>query len=255
MGIVGPGRGGITKGYADGFVAKYDDSTHVDITAGIYEVDGKIITLAADANYVLTSIPAGFDWIYIYLNKSASTSLSPSFYNGTDEPVFNPTKRGWYHPTNTSDRLVAAVFTPDSGVIIAPYSVIEAGNKLRRTHFSITATAEFAIATNMNPDGTWQTPNMRESSVILPINAVQALFRIGNQDSIGALVSVAVTNSEIAALESSPARGEQLFLSTTGNATLTNEISLGDSRNVKVFGNPDDDNFLSAWLGGCTYAI
>lgn len=230
--------GGITKGYADGFMAKYNDSTHVDIAAGIYETGGKIITLAADANYLLTSIPLGFDWIYIYLDKSASTSTSPSFYNGTDEPVFSPAKRGWYHPTNTEDRLVSPVATST----IKYFDTVKKRNLIRQIYGSTFP----AMSANLIPDTAWDSPSLIDGDVITPVNAKEMAFRMVNS---GGTLQLFAASKEYG--DQHPALADAAFWTQQqGFCRLQDWLMLSNSRKIYLAGVFGDNNFLNITCQG-----
>lgn len=250
MGI--PGLIESIKGRADGFVTKYADPTHVNITAGIYDVAGKKISLSADANYLFTSLPSGFDIIYIYLNRSASGPTSPSFYNTIVEPVLNPILRGWYHPTNTSDRLVGVVRSPAASATIE-YFAMEA---ISQNYLECDFGRKEQLATDLSPDGTWQTPNTAEFSTVCPVNAVSYKITMDNGDDSDT-TGLYCANSEMAAVNTAISHGqfEQFNYSVNTSTTVTTcFLALGASRNIKIAGNDDDLNTLGAWFRGFGYA-
>jgi hypothetical protein len=258
MGISGPGGGvTITKGQADGFLVKYKDSTHIDITAGIFETDGKVITLSANAEDILVStIPAGFDLIYIYVDESESTASSAVFYDDLTEPNDDLTKRGWYHPANTSDRVVGVVPSYSEAAEISPFFVVDMGRHIRQTlgprdSGDINPITDLIIARNMSPTGVYQATNDRESSVVCPVNAGELLIELTNTDAI-TLVSLYVSNAEYAAAQTTltKAMAEEFAYE---RATLREWLALGSSRNIRIGGDNNDDNLLTALVFGYGY--
>ena len=247
----GGGAAASTLGSVDGFEVKYKDSTHIDITAGIFESDGLTTVLSANEEDVLvTSIPAGFDSIYFYLDKSASTSTSQVFYNDTDEPVFDPVRRGNYHPTNTEDRCFGDVFTPAAGATILPFSSASSRNKVR-VQLSSRASGDLDLAVNLSPTGAYQSVTT-ESSAILPVYASEILVSLVNSEGAG-LVTLSMSTQEYAAADSNIVNAQTLAQGPT-LLEIADWLSLDASRNIKIRGKASNDNALSAYVYGYGYS-
>jgi hypothetical protein len=228
-------------------IVDYEDTTNVSISAGIFEVDGLIIIKTTATNGVaLTSLAAGYDMHYIYADKSASSSSTLTVYDETTEPVKNETKRGWYHPTNTSDRLLGEVKSPAGSAIIAPFDRISYGAVTR------TFQEQENFALDMDPDGTWQTPNISELSALIPVNSIEAFIRLQGRRNNSFSVPIWLNNEVISIMSghtTSPFY-QPFYTSTFAGAGSLLWGKLGASRNVKVFDLDDSANALSAWLGG-----
>lgn len=251
MGIIGP-VGGITaamrKGFAAGFVVKYSSTTAVAITSGNFEANRKFYTLAADTTHNMTSLAAGFDFHYIYVDDSGSATPVPAFIDSTTEPAWDHVKRGWY---NGDDRLIGVIHSPPGSAIVDIFSSAKISEGLIRNNMKLEA-AYGRIALNMNPDGLWQTPNEFESSVYVPINATEISINGAGVDS-AATTRFSWLNSEEAAISTVIALVRTTVFEYV-NAYSSMWGPLGASRNIKVGGDADDDNFLTAFVTGYGYS-
>lgn len=113
------GLGNFLKGYVQRSVFEYKDSDEIYIGGGIYHVKDVMVFI----NSKLTS-PAissgGTDWHYLYIDYSAVPSNgiidNSDIYWSTNEPTFNQSLKGWYHPTDTDDRCIFAVHTDTNNI-------------------------------------------------------------------------------------------------------------------------------------------
>ena len=221
------GGGGLNKGDGDGFVIKYDTTTRVIISSGIYEVSGSLFTLAANDTHLLTSLVSAFDYHYIYLDKSAGSPSIPVFYDETTEPDFDPVKNGHYHPTNTQDRVVGQVKSPSGSAIIDYFDDFgERGSYIRTTIVKETS------ALLQDPDGSFDIPNVTETGNLVPVNAVSIWAETGN-GGLGNLF-VSLTTVEKLLVNSSA------IVTFGANGVLSAQawLALGISRNLRILG-PD----------------
>jgi len=235
--------GALLRGFADGFVVKYDTTTRVIITSGSFESDGIIYTLVGDTTHTLTSLASGDDFHYLLLNKATSTPSVPLFLDTTTEPVFDPVRRGWYVGDN---RVVGVIFSPDASATILYFDAFgETGNFIKNSIGIVQV-----IAVGMNPDGTFQTPNVAESSVFVPVNGVEALIAVSNTDA-NSSVFISIANNEAVAVVGGA--GNQFTTAAVGITVMQYWIALGASRNVKLSGSDSDENNLSAQVKGYGY--
>lgn len=253
MSRMGPPGGGAVvasavQGFQSGFVVKYKTSTDVTVTSGFFETDGSTFQLAADATHVMTSLASGFDHHYIYLEKSASTIPAPVFYDETVEPVFNPVKNGWYHPSNVQDRLVGTMPSTVGAATLLNVLVHSVGNGIMldagQNDFPL-------MADLMDPSNLWQSPNINNGSIVTPANATGLRFYIFNNDA-AAGISLFLTATELATLGGSILNAQFKELAYDVGGT-TDFINLGASRNVYLTGQDDDENKLGLKCVGYIY--
>ncbi len=234
----------ITKlDYADGFVVKYDTTTSISITSGEMAANGKVYNLSADTTHTMTSLASAFDMHYIYIDDSASTVPDAFIIDSTDEPVFSDSKRGFY---NGDDKCIGAVASTDgASTLITFTTLVVSPNYIK---YNLARTELPFMAASMNPNGSWQTPNMNDGSVVTPVNAISITGTIGNTDS-GTLIVTNITNFEFAAIETVIGDGQNINGGFDFMSSMF-DITLGPSRNIKVGGSDNDDNALSVLCTG-----
>jgi hypothetical protein len=230
------------SGMIHGLVVKWNNTTSVKITAGLMEINGKHLVLAADTTHSLTGLTAPFQFHYIYVNYATSTYPStPVFFNNNFTPSWSASKQGWYDVNN---RCIGALAI--SGSVIQFFEAIAISDHLIRNSID-----HYNIASGMNPSGAWQTPNVSESSVYVPINAVEISVNLECLHTAN-VVSASFSSSEAAAIKTSiydpytKARGYN-------NINYADWGPLGASRNIKI-GGESSDTFLSAWVNGYGYS-
>lgn len=234
------------QGYADGFAVKYNSATAVAIASGNFECNRKLYTLDSDITHTMTSLAAGFDFHYVYIDDNVSSPPIPTIIDSTTEPVWDDARRGWY---NGDNRLIGVVNSPPASATIDIFSTLNISEKSIKNSLTV---GNAIIALNQAPNGAWQTPNTSESDVFLPVNAVAMRLHMQAQDALS-LCRAMWRNNEMAALDALPAntpnqfRGYDYFFGGL-------EGALGASRKVKIAGEPDDDLVLSAWITNYTYA-
>lgn len=251
------GFGGFPKGYANGFTVKRNDFTEALITYGQFEADGVDYTLAVDATHTMTSLLTAFDHHYLYLDKSLSTPTVPVFYDELTEPVKNMIKNGWYHPTDTEDRLVGTLSSVLGDTTVTVSVIIGRANsitvEIRRGVFP-------AMASAMNPTDIWQdlTPQINggdppgiNGSIVVPVNATRLRFDLVNTD-VGDNISLFISASEIAPLGGGTSIVQAGFFGFNREAQIA-WINLGISRNVRIAGANGNENNLSLACAGYEY--
>jgi hypothetical protein len=230
------GVGGI-----DGYVVKYNTTTAVTVAAGSCEANGKRYTLAADASHSMTSLAAGFDHHYIYIDDDASTAPTAVIIDATTEPAWSDSKRGWY---NGNDRCIGSVVSPAAAATILYFNASESGNNVE--YFYGTDLLP-ACATSLNPSGAWQTPNTNESSVLCPVNSKLLHGTVYFQDT-GSSCRFYAASSEMAAVNAVGNSDVTFYAEVLARRSFT--VSLGASRNIKITGENDDDNVLGVVVQG-----
>jgi hypothetical protein len=232
------------RGDIYGFDIEYSTTTAVNITLGACEANGVFYSKSSATSHSMTSLAAGFDIHYIYIDHSASTSPTPVFIDSITEPSYSTTKRGWY---NGDDRCIGGIISRAGTATVDYFSVALQSGHVVRVHYGRAST--LGLAANMNPTSAWQTPNQNESSVTIPVMATAVKLWLSNTDSGGVVLLVA-TSSEMAAVNTAVPDGD--IYSVAGTELTLNEgwVNLGASRNIKIGGANDDDNVLSAWVTG-----
>jgi len=234
-------------GYEAGFNIGYNNTTGIKINGGAYEVDGEIFSLAAAAAHTMTSLAAGYDLHYIYVDKSGGTPTTPVFYDTTTEPAaFDEIRRGYYHPTNTADRMVAVVPSTIGAATIDYFDILDMGGGM--TKFFTARSSVPMLASLLNPSGGWQVPNLRESSTVLPVNAVGIGLQLSNTNVPGS-VALYGASKEWADSHTNPSEAPMIEWGYN-NLSVVSWIALAASRNVRIAGFNAADNNLGAWVSG-----
>lgn len=235
-------------GYATGFAVEYNTATSISVKSGFYESDGVFFNLTADAVHNMTSLVSAFDHHYIYLDKSASVSSIPIFYDETTEPVFDAVRNGWYHPTNAGDRLVGTMPSTVGAATLIPFLIRQSQSEI----ILETTRGEFPIMASLqSPTGIWADPNTNNGSVVTPVNATAIRFTLSNSD-IGAAVIVYAGAAELSPLGGGlgPSHYANGGFNSVGTVAAMN---LGTSRDVRLSGSGDDDNALAMDCMGYAY--
>ncbi len=221
-----------------GCYVKYKSSTEVYITAGSGRCNGTIFENGAETTLDLTSVlPAGEDFVYIYVDDSASSYPTPTFIGSTTEPAWNSTSPtiGWY---NGDDRCIGVVWVDSLG------NIQEFTNNSMQEYYTVDSSIGSPLV-NGNPDGTYRS---LESTNYIPINATAVRVYGVNKDS-GANVRVAV-----ASLENTNDRIEAYEYGSSGTivASARGWITLkrGASRDLQWFGDNDDNNDFDVHIQG-----
>jgi len=229
--------------YISGLLPTYVDADTVTFGTG----DG----FCGNSRFVVTS-SISVDWTfgegvtgfaYAYIDYDASTFPNDIVIIGsTDEPSKNTTYNQWMLG---DDRCVGAFYVIDSniqGFVSQPIgSTIEI--HLTKRHF---------LSSEMNPDGTWQTPNLHDGSTMFPVNATHALMGIYNRD-VNTAVYVMCTTAEMAAMGGSAFDNQQIMAYDYYYAFVLGWIQLGASRAVRVLGDNGNDNEMLIHTKGYRY--
>jgi len=251
MTITGP-ETGITErlkvGDIDGFVVKNNTTTAVTITAGRMEANGKKYVLSADASHTMTSLAAGADFHYLYIDDTASSPPTATIIDSTTEPSLDAAKRGWY---NGDDKLVGLVYSPAGSAVVRYFDLVQISPNYARIEFP-DFQLDFSLASAMVPSGSWQTPDDNESSVFTPVNAKEIKLRLIGSDSTPATSELSCLNSEDAATYPVITRSPYYVRNYDDNYFI-NWVILGASRKIKIAGGVTDDNALYCWMSGFGY--
>jgi len=214
-----------------GAYVKYKSSTDIYVTAGSGRCNDNFWENAAETTVDLYSVlPAGEDFVYIYIDDSASSYPTPTFIGSTTEPAWSNTKIGWY---NGNDRCIGVVY-------VDTYGNIRSFQNNSRSELLPNDLA-LNVLSNGNPNGSFQTA---EATAKIPVNANGVFVWAANTDMNGTV------NVQVSSYESSRAL---LIAQGDNNSTIAiGWISLerGGTRDLKWKGQDDDDNGFNIWIYG-----
>lgn len=238
-------KGIVGLGAIENLIVKYNTTTAVIITAGYCEANGKYYEFISDQSHNLTSLAAGFDFHYIYIDDSASTPPTAVIIDSIAEPAYDAAKQGWY---NGNDRCIGNIMSPAGGAIIDYFDVMANNNKHIQCGMQLNSFP--TMASSMNPDQTWQIPDDNDGDVVTPVNAVKIRVMMTTQDS-SAITWAQVASKEYA--DNSVEIERNMHFSAYNNQAVSFWFQLGISRQVRISGNSDDDNLMNLFCTGFGY--
>lgn len=221
------------KGYINGAYVVYNSSSYITVKAGNGECGGSAWEITSDTSVDLSSVlPAGEDFVYIYIDDSASTYPTPTIIGSTTEPTWSDSYIGWY---NGGDRCIGVVW-------VNSYGNIEDFQNNNRLEYLLIDVNLKNVLENGNPNGSWQT---LETTAYLPVNATAVCVYIQNSDSANSVRSIVAvletTNDFIEARDNSGG---------TCGAKGWLFLERGASRDLKWYGYDNDDNSFFIGITG-----
>lgn len=239
-----PLGGHYINGFIEGFMISYNSTTNAYITSGFCEANGKFYQLASNLDHTMTSLTTVAGFRYIYIDDSASTPPTPTIIDNVTAPSWSDAKFGWY---NGDDRCVGSIYNPSGSAIVTPMSMIALSPKVIKCMIA----PSISMASNINPDGTWQTPNVSDGSVVTPVNAIE-IHLTDAYNTSSDVANFCVTNAEMATLSSNIITNYirlkgSLYMWFAGN------VPLGASRNIKIAAENLEENTLTCSCSGFTY--
>lgn len=211
-----PAKGTIYRMYV-----QYVDSDTVQVTPGYCEANSKYYEVAEDTDYDLGSIPYGEDYVYLYIDDSASSAPSITFTDSTTEPSWDDDKLGWY---NGDDRCVGALYTEaDTSTIHEFFSVGCKYHWAYRVWIEHPATGVTGgwqdTATNINP--------------LTPVVAKAVMIDAATCDADGGNISMNIM---------AKSGGTRIFHGGYKFVKTSTWIDTGtDDRNIQYIGDPNAD--------------
>jgi hypothetical protein len=236
-GFMSPISGGVV-----GFVVYYSSATVIGIKSGSIFAKDTLYTQNTDRTHNMASLAASFDHHYIYIEDSTSTPPLASIIDSTTEPTWSDDNQGWY---NGDDLCIGVVVSPTGNAIVAPFTTMYNGKEVT---YQYGKSDILQMASNMNPDSTWQTPDDNDGSVVTPVNA-KAIKIVLSAADIGANCASRASSAELATLKTTITDGDLDFAAYNFSSDV-GWVVLGASRNIKIAGTNDDDNSLSCWCNG-----
>ena len=123
----------------------YKDTDEVTVKTGYGECNGEFWEITSDVDVDLSSsLPSGEDFLYIYIDDSASSYPTPTIIGEPNEPSWSDAMQGWYFG---DDRCIGAIWSPDTGATIQEFIGNEDGEYLVESEVK-------KLAYNFAPDGT-----------------------------------------------------------------------------------------------------
>ncbi|NIV16801.1 MAG: hypothetical protein GWN62_37800 [Aliifodinibius sp.] len=234
-------------GYEDGFTVEYKTATDITVKAGVFEGNYKRYVLTADAVHTMTSLAAAFGIHYVYIDDSLSSPPVAVLYDSTTFPSLDPVRRGWY---NGDDVCIGKITSAAGSATVHRFNTTVISSKLIRNEYP--DYTPFNLALNMDPDGTWQSPNIAESDAYLPVNAAEANIFVSNLH-VASGMYIAWLDKESADLSSSTDH-TLTGMDAYSYSRISSWGPLGVSRKIRIAGDADDANNLTAYLAGDGYS-
>lgn len=218
--------GATHKNVIFGAWVKYNTSSSIYVTAGSGRCNDNFWEVTSETSVNLSSVlPAGEDFLYVYIDDSASSYPTPTFIGSTTEPAWSDSKAGWY---NGNDRCIGSLWCDSYG------NIVEFQNNESQEYITFSPDMIKELVTNGNPNGAWQTV---ESTAYIPVNAKSVYLWANNSDLNGEVFL------QVAPYENTHnrilARGYYCQVNTLGWMPLQR----GWSRDLKWYGKDDDDNY------------
>lgn len=225
------------KGLIIGNIVTYKSSTEITITPGSGRCSDTFWETTADTDLNLSSvIPGTEDFVYIYVDDSASSYPTPTFIGSTTEPTWTATSTnvGWY---NGDDRCIGVVWFNSYGTIV------EFQNNSSCEYIAIDDVIKTPLQ-NGNPNSTFQT---LETTAYIPVNAT-AIYLVGRNSD-----SSSTVQAQVAPYENTQTSVAALGYNCTVKAVGWIPIARGFSRDLQWFGLDDDDNNFTIEIFGFRY--
>lgn len=236
------GSGGTAPGsYISGCWVTFADTNTVTIAEGDGYCAGTYYCITSSVSHDMTSLQTAEGFNYVYLDYDASTfPSSVSMYDSTSTPTYVAAYAGYYCATSTADRFLGSVWSTNG--VAALRATYRVGNVVHNG-------ARVKCASDMQPDATWQTPDDYETSVLFPSTASWGLFYLYGRDTTS-FVNLGITTYELAVQIPTSTVAALDFYYGYFYLGAYPMIPLGPSRNVRIYGQADDDAQLSLWVIG-----
>jgi len=219
----------LPKGTIQGAYVTYKDSDTITVKAGYGECNGNYWEVTGDTDHDMTSLAAGDDWHYIYIDDDGSTYPDPNIYDSTTEPSYSDAKLGWY---SSDDRCIGVVHGKSSQVCTF---YTNGTAYLDDTGFCALVTGD--------PNGSL---TFAEATAYTPVNTTRMLVCASNSDTADS------ANIWVAADGTHTSIHGRYAASYDGQVFLTSwlEVPKGSSRDLWWQGEDDDNNTFLIVVSG-----
>lgn len=217
-----------------GVEVTYKSSSEVTVQPGSGRCNDNFFETTSAIDVNLSSVlPAGEDFLYIYIDDSASATTypTPTITGSTTEPSFSSSQYGWY---SGNDRCIGVVWCDSSG------NIIDFQNNDRQEYIVMNADLK-QVLTNGNPTGSNTTV---ETTAYIPVNAESVLVYADNSAASGS-VTITVKTYENSG-NSIKARGNAVRVFVEGWLPL----QMDWSRDLVWVGENNDDNYFNVYIRG-----
>ncbi len=222
---------GLPKGTIHRAYVEYKDSDEITVKTGYGECNGDYWEITSETDVNLASVlPSGEDYVYIYIDDSASSYPTPVIVGDLNEPSWSDSKQGWYYGY---DRCIGAVWSPSTGQTIQEFVA-------NRDNENFLPDYVKCIASGMNPTGAWQDTTL-DCNDYVPVNATHVYVKGWN------ICMSSPSQVQIRAKDNTASYLSNTSGQYTGNL-LIGWLTLGPSRNVQIYGQDDDDNSLALYI-------
>lgn len=210
----------------------YKSSSEVTVREGSGRCNDNYFEITSEIDVSLSSVlPSGEDFLYIYIDDSASTYPTPTIIGSTTEPAFSSAHYSWY---NGNDRCIGVVWCDSYG------NIVDFQNNKGQEYIIMNADLK-QVVTNGNPTGSNTTV---ETTAYIPVNAESVLVYADNSASSGS-VTVTVKMYENGG-NSIKVRGNAVKVFVEGWLPLQR----GWSRDLIWVGENNDDNYFNVYIRG-----
>jgi hypothetical protein len=231
----------------NGLIPKHNNSTSIKITPGVVAANGKLYTTTSDTTHTLTSLSSSYSVEYILIDDDVSSAPTPTFINSSTSPSYDVTRRGWYL---NNDRCIGVISNFGSPNYIQYFETIVTSDTSIKN-----VTGQYILATSLDANNTWQTPNISNTDTYTPLNTTEVfIFLHAHRDN--AIVACSWASEEYASFWDTTGFNKQY----TPHARRSYDSdyrsiwgSLGSSRRIKVWGADELRNDFHTWAYGYRY--
>ena len=213
------------KGYINGAYVVYSSSSSILVKSGNGECNGSAWEISSDTSVDLSGmLPVGEDFVYIYIDDSASSYPTPTIIGSLTEPAYSDSNLGWY---NGDDRCIGVIWVNSYG------NIAEFQNNIQLEYLTTAENVQKVLEYG-NPNGSWQS---LETTAYIPVNATAVYISCQNSDTADPVrVIVATLETAFQYIEARDNSG-----GTIGTAGWLS-MERGASRDLKWYGLDNDDN-------------
>ncbi|MAS94911.1 MAG: hypothetical protein CMO55_17075 [Verrucomicrobiales bacterium] len=219
----------VPVGTIKGAHVDYEDSDTVRIVVGYGECSGYYWEVTSVAMLDITVTPGADDAVYFYIDHSASSYPSPSFYDSLTEPVWSDSAQGWY---DGEDRCVGAILYENAT------SSLKHTRRIGDVYYFA---SQIVLDDNVNPDGTYNatTKDVDDYAPVMTYAVEVEMYGQDGGDKMAARAHAVANPYSIAGI-SGYHKGQATGWLYTGS---------GD-RSIEIIGENDDENVMKCRMRG-----
>lgn len=170
----------------------YKDADEVTVKLGYGECNGKYFEVTSATDIDLSTLISGVteDFVYIYIDDSASYYPTPTFAASFDEPAWSDSNQGWYRQStgNEDDRCIGVAYvSATSGTLLELKWIGE--NRYSGVTKSYTE--------NNTPTGSFESTDIAFANYT-PVNAIGIAIWMYSIDAGSGVVQVVAQSDDVA---------------------------------------------------------